>query len=109
MVNDQQGHILSDQETTKGRWKECIENLHKKMTDTFEGDSYEEELVILESEVKAALKVRNKSPGIGEILTELFQATETESVNILPGICQQIWGGKTMAYRLETFSIYRNL
>lgn len=73
MVNDQQGSILSDQETAKGRWKECTENLHKrnkKMTDTFEGDSSEEELVILEIEVKAALKVfgRNKLPGVGEIL-----------------------------------------
>ena len=34
------------------------------MTDSFEADSYEEEAIILESEVKAALKVlgRNKSP-----------------------------------------------
>lgn len=74
MVNDQQGSILSDQEmTTKGRWKECTENLYKRdknMADTFEGASYEEEFVILEIEVKAALKLfgRNKSPGVGEIL-----------------------------------------
>lgn len=38
--------------------------------DTFEGASYDEEFVILEIEVKAALKLfgRNKSPGVGEIL-----------------------------------------
>lgn len=35
------------------------------MTETFEEDFYKEELVILESEVKAAMKLlrRNKSPG----------------------------------------------
>ena len=63
------------------------------MTDAFQEDSYEEELIILESEVKAVLKVlgRKKSPGVDGILIELFQATKTESVKILRRICQQIW------------------
>lgn len=42
------------------------------MTDTFE-DSYEEEPVALESEVKDALKLleRNKPPGVGGTWMEL--------------------------------------
>ena len=61
------------------------------MTDTF-GDSYEEEPVILEGEVKDALKLpeRNKVPGVGGTWIELLQATETESVKILTRIRQQI-------------------
>lgn len=66
MLNDQQGSTLSDQEKIKGRWKRYCENLYrrdKRMTDTFEQVSFEEEPVILENEVKAALKVlgRNNS------------------------------------------------
>ena len=55
------------------------------MADSFEEDSYEEEPVILESKIKADVKVlgRNKSPGVNGISIELFQATETESVKIL--------------------------
>ena len=66
MLNDQQGSTLSDQEKIKGRWKQYTEALDRRekwMTCSFEENSYEEELIILESEVKAALKVlgRNKS------------------------------------------------
>ena len=62
------------------------------MTDTCEDDSYEEDPVILESKVKAALKVlgRNKSPRVDGIAIELFEARETESVKILTRKCQQI-------------------
>lgn len=62
------------------------------MTDSFGEGFYEEEPVILESEVKAALKVlgRDKSPGADRVLTELLQGTEIESVKILTRICQQI-------------------
>ena len=63
------------------------------MTDAFEEESCEEELVIPESEGKAVLKVlgRNKSPGVDGIFIESFQATENESVRILTRICQQMW------------------
>lgn len=79
------------------------------MTDTFEKNSYEEEPVILESTVNAALKVlgRNKSPGIDGIPIELFQATETESVKILIRIRQH--ENQTMVYGLETFNIHPSL
>lgn len=48
------------------------------MTNTFKEDFYEEEPVILESEVKD-LKIfeRNKPPGVDGIPIELLQATET--------------------------------
>lgn len=66
MLNDQQENTLSDQKKTKVRWKQYNENLYRRderMTGTFEQDYYEEEPVILENEVKAALKVlgRKKS------------------------------------------------
>lgn len=66
------------------------------MTDSFEEDSYEEEPIILESKVKAALKIlgRNKSPGVDGISMELLQATETKSAQILMRICQQMWKTK---------------
>ena len=44
------------------------------MMGSFEADSYEEEPIILESEMKAALKVlkRNKSPEVDGVSIELF-------------------------------------
>lgn len=90
MLNDQQGHKISKQEKIKGRWKVYTQNLQKSQKDDryLRKDSYEEEPIILESEVKAALKLlgRQKSPGIDEILIQLFQNTETEPVKILTRI-----------------------
>lgn len=62
------------------------------MTETCEGDAYEEASLILESQAKASLKVlgRNKQPGVDGKPRELFQATETESFKVLTRICQQI-------------------
>lgn len=60
MLNDQQGKTLSDQKKIKVRWKQYNENLYRRderMTETFDQDYYEEEPVILENEVRAALKV----------------------------------------------------
>lgn len=93
MSNDQQGSTLSDQEKIKGRQKQYIKNLHKKdkrMADIFEEDSSEEGPIILESQVKASLKVlgRNKLAGVGGIAIELFQVTEIESDKILTRIHQ---------------------
>ena len=63
MLNDQKQSSLSPpiQEKTKRRWKQDSELLFKKrgkrMTDTFEEDSYEEETDFLKCEVKSSLKV----------------------------------------------------
>lgn len=54
MLNDQKGSTLSDQGEIKGKWKQYTENLYrrdKRMTHTSEQDPYEEQPVILESEV----------------------------------------------------------
>lgn len=79
------------------------------MTETFEEDSYKEEPVILESEVKTAVKWLggSKSPGVDRIVIELFLATKTESIKILTRICQQIWK-TTMAYKLEMVNMHSN-
>ena len=67
---------------------ENLYKIDKRMTDTSEKDSYEEEPAILVSKVKASMKLpgRKKSPGTDEILIQLFQATETEPVKILTRI-----------------------
>lgn len=69
---------------------------------------YEKEPVILETEVKAALKVlgRNQSPGVDGIHIELFQAMrlfQNPSKNMSTNM-----ENNTMAYRLETYNIYTN-
>lgn len=73
----------------KEKSKESTENLYKrdkKMTDIFE-----EEAVILETEVKTALDAleTSKSLGIDKILIKLFEGTGIESVIILTYICQK--------------------
>ena len=67
---------------------ENLYKIDKRMTDTSEKDSYEEEPAILVSKVKGAMKLpgRKKSPGTDEILIQLFQATETERVKTLTRI-----------------------
>lgn len=91
MLNNHQGSTSSDKE--KGKVE--IENLHtinKRMTNTFEEDSYEEESINVESLVKNDPKIlgRNKLPAVDGIPIEFFQATVTQSVKILIRICQQI-------------------
>lgn len=85
MLTDQQESTLSDKEKIQGRRKQYSENLYgrdKRMTDTFEADSHEEEPVILEREVKATLRVlgRNKLPGVEGIVTIISSHRD--------GICQ---------------------
>lgn len=58
----------------KGKWNRDTEDLgrrDKRMTDAFEEDFYEEERVILESEVIVALNIvrRNKSPGVDGVIS----------------------------------------
>lgn len=63
MLTDQKESKLSDRKKIEGRRKQYFENLYgrdKRMTDTFEADSYEEEPVILKREVKTALRVLGK-------------------------------------------------
>lgn len=62
------------------------------MTDALQKYSYEVKSIILGNEVKGALKVlgRNKPLEVDGIPIELFQVTETESVEILTKICQKI-------------------
>lgn len=80
----------------KGRRKHCTENLpgrDHRQTENLEEEPYEEEPSILESEMISSLNTlgRNKSPGVNGGLTGLFQATQTESVEILTRIFQPVW------------------
>lgn len=59
--------------------KHNIQELYRKdenMSDSFKKQSFEEESVILETEVKAAFKAtrRHKSAGVDERSTDIFQA-----------------------------------
>lgn len=60
---------------------------------TFEEDSYERESVPIEGDMKDALEIfgKTRSPSVGGISIELFQATEPECIKILIRICHQIW------------------
>ena len=79
------------------KYTEDLYRRDKRKTESFEEESEDKEHEVLESEMKAALKgvEINKSPGVEVISRELFQTTDTESVKIPTGICQQIW--ETMA------------
>lgn len=73
------------------KWKRCKENRcrrDKRTADALEEGSYEEDPVVLERKVNAALKVlgRNKSPAVCGI--ELGEAVEPGAVQVLTEISQ---------------------
>ena len=63
------------------------------MTDCFTEEAWEEDPIILHSEIEAALKSigRNKASGMDGIAIELFQALDDDVVKTLTRICQRIW------------------
>ena len=87
---------LVDTEEIKKRWKEYMEELHKK--DRKELDYYDDvvshpEPDILESEVKQAFgsTAVNTASGCGGIPIELFKTLKDDAIKVLHSICQQIW------------------
>ena len=95
-VKDRNGRDLVDAEEIKKRWKEYMEELHKKYLN--ELDCYNvvvshPEPDMLESEVKWALgsTAANKASGGDGIPVELFQILKDDAVKVLHSICQQIW------------------
>lgn len=77
----------------KRRWKQGTEDLYrrdKRMTESDDEQSSEEEPAVLEREVKAALNALGgaKTPAVDGIAIELLYVTET--ITILTRICQQV-------------------
>ena len=66
------------------------------MTDHFIEKAWEEEPMILQSEMEAALKSigRNKAPGTDGILIELFQALDDGDVKALTRISKRHGNGQ---------------
>ena len=63
------------------------------MTTIYETKECEEEAMILEEEVRKALKAlsNGKSPGSAGIPIELLKEVDEEAIKVLTAICQQIW------------------
>ncbi|MCO6062361.1 hypothetical protein NG726_37670, partial [Pseudomonas sp. MOB-449] len=81
------------QEASKdGRNTESL--FQKELVDLqpFQEVAYDEEPMVLKEEVQAALKgmVKNKTPGIDRIPTEMFQQTDA-ALEVLTCQCQEIW------------------
>ena len=96
-VKDRNGMHLTEAEDIKKRWKEYMEELHKK--DLHDPDNHDGVIIhthlepdILECEVKRALGsiITNKASGGDEIPVELFQILKDDAVKVLHSIYQQI-------------------
>ena len=73
-----------------------MENLYRKddkLMERFNERKFEDEPMIMESEVCAAIKdiANNKAPGIDNLNIELWKAAGEEMVWVITAICQQIW------------------
>ena len=95
MFKDYHGNTLTRQDEIKRRWKEYAEELYRtdlSMTNIFTEAVWEEEPMILQSEIESALKSigRNKAPETDGIPIELFQALDDNVVKVLTRICQRI-------------------
>ena len=87
---------LTEAEDIKKRWQEYTEELYKKVLhdpDNHDSVITDLELDILECEVKWALGsiTMNKASGGDGIPAEPFQILNTDLLNVLHSICQQIW------------------
>ncbi|CAF1268889.1 unnamed protein product [Rotaria magnacalcarata] len=95
-LTDKNGKHLTNGDEIKNKWKQYIEELHKKEingTGNLELDDYELEPDILESEVKFAIETlaNGKAPGYDGIPIECFKTLKEDAVKILTKLCQQIW------------------
>ena len=95
-IKDRNGRDITEEEDTKKRWQEYIEELYKKNLndpDNPDGVITHLEPDILECEVKWALGsiTTNKASGAVAIPAELFQILKDDVVKVLHSICQQIW------------------
>ena len=97
LINDATGRLITEAAQIKRRWKEYTEDLYKKdkdnAQDTMAEVAYAQEPMIMECEVRSALRSlpRRKATGVDGIATEILLATEEESVKALTRLCQQIW------------------
>ena len=95
-IKDRNGRDITEEEDTKKRWQEYIEELYKKNLndpDNPDGVITHLEPDILECEVKWALRsiTMNKASRGNGIPTELFQFLKDDAMEVLLSICQQIW------------------
>ena len=99
---------LTETEDIKKRWREYLEELHKKDLhdpDIHDGVITHLEPDILEREVKWALGsiTMNKASGGDGIPLELFHILKDDAVKVLHSICQQVW--KTQQCLCKKFKV----
>ena len=95
-IKGRNGRDLVDTEEIKKRWKEYMEELHKK--DLNELDCYNvvvshPEPDILDCNIRWALRSTpvNKANGCDEIPVQLFKSLKDDAIKILHSLGQQIW------------------
>jgi len=95
-LRSKDGKNLTEATEVKTKWKEYTEKLYKadeKVITNFEYKAFDQEPMILKSEViKALQEIKNgKAPGHDDIPIELFKEGGEEAVTILTELCQRIW------------------
>ena len=93
-IKDRKDREVVDAEETKKRWKEYLEELHKKglhEPDHYDGVVSHPEPHILDYEVKWALgsTAVNKASGCNGIPVELFKTLQDDAIKVLQSIYQQ--------------------
>ena len=98
-MNLSSGKTATEEREIKIRWQQYTEELYRiypKIIDTFPETRYEDEPIILETEVKDSIKyiLNRTSSGCDGIPIELLKAGEDASINILLIIFNNIWRNK---------------
>ena len=95
-IKSTSGNDLSEEGPVKQGWRHYTENVYKRddnMTTIYETKECEEEITILEEEVRKALKAlsNGESPGSDGIPIELLKEVDKEAIKVFTAICQHIW------------------
>ena len=96
VMKNRDGKDLVEEFEIKKRWKEYTEGLYmkdKNITEIYQEKEYNEEPLVLESEVRWAVNelANRKSPGEDGLPIELFKAAGEEAIRVLTALCQQVW------------------
>lgn len=100
VIKNRKGKDLTEEVEIKTRWKEYVEGLYRRDNDMIETHierEYSKEPMVLESEVRWAIKelANGKSPGVDDIPIELIKVAGDEAIQVLTALCQLVWKNNT--------------